>query len=148
MIKHKFLFYRRNQNGFTLIELMITVAIVAILAAIAYPSYQQYIQKSRRVDAKNALLDLASREERYYSINNKYTQTATDLGYSSLPWPVASSGSSSYYNLSFTAGTTASWTATAAPTGAQATDKCGSFTITSQGSRGVTGGTANVANCW
>ena len=60
-------------HGFTLIELMVTVAIVAILSAIAYPAYTEYILKSRRTDAKNALLDLAARQERFYSLNNKYS---------------------------------------------------------------------------
>ena len=69
-----------HQIGFTLIELMITVAIIGILSAIAYPSYESYVRKSRRVDAKNALLDLASRQERYFSVNNKYSTTAADLG--------------------------------------------------------------------
>ena len=52
---------------------MIVVAVVGILAAIACRRTQTYMQKSRRIDAKNAVLDLASREERYFSVNNAYT---------------------------------------------------------------------------
>lgn len=135
-------------RGFTLIELMITVAIVAILAAIAYPSYQEYVRKSRRVDAKNALLDVASRQERYYSVNNKYALLATELGYTGIwPYSVPSSGSNSYYQLSVTStdgGKT--WTATATPTGAQAADTaCKNFTIDDKGARGVSG---TATNCW
>eukprot|EP00456_Euglypha_rotunda_P052701 TRINITY_DN4249_c0_g1_i3.p2 TRINITY_DN4249_c0_g1~~TRINITY_DN4249_c0_g1_i3.p2 ORF type:complete len:149 (-),score=44.32 TRINITY_DN4249_c0_g1_i3:10-456(-) len=90
---------QRRPRGFTLIELMIIVAIVAILAAIAFPSYSAYVRKARRVDAKNAVLDLASREEKFFSINNRYTAQASDLGYAALPSSV-NSGGSSYYDLS------------------------------------------------
>ena len=62
----------KRQRGFTLIELMITVAVIAILAAIAYPSYQDSIRKSRRTDAKNALTQAAANMERYYTEKNTY----------------------------------------------------------------------------
>src|ERR1700734_3945695 len=70
-------------RGFTLIELMITVAIVAILATVATVSYTTQIQKSRRTDARSALLDLAGREEKLFSTSNAYSGTLADLGYSS-----------------------------------------------------------------
>ncbi len=60
-------------RGFTLIEIMIVVAIVGILAAIAYPSYQDSVRKSRRADAKTALLEVAQLEERFFSVNNQYS---------------------------------------------------------------------------
>lgn len=72
----------KKARGFTLIELMITVAIVAILAAIAYPSFQNSIRKSRRTEAKTALENVAAEQERYYYRNNAYTRDLTQLGYS------------------------------------------------------------------
>ena len=83
----------RAHRGFTLIELMVVVAVVAILAAIAYPSYINQVRKSRRADAKSALLDLATRQERFFSTQNTYTNNAANLGYSAaFPQPVLTSG--------------------------------------------------------
>ncbi|MEY4588764.1 MAG: hypothetical protein RL497_840, partial [Pseudomonadota bacterium] len=56
----------RKYVGFTLIEVMVTVAIVAILAAIAIPSYSQYVQKTRRTDGQEKLLDMAAQQERWF----------------------------------------------------------------------------------
>ena len=138
-----------HQIGFTLIELMITVAIIGILSAIAYPSYESYVRKSRRVDAKNALLDLASRQERYFSVNNKYSTTAADLGYSSFPYNVPSSGGGSLYQLSVASTDSGkTWTATAKALGAQAKDVCSDFTLTNAGTRANSGTGANRTDCW
>ena len=66
----------KRQRGFTLIELMITVAIIAILAAIAFPSYQDSLRKSRRTDGKNALTQAMAIMERYYTERNTYATAA------------------------------------------------------------------------
>jgi type IV pilus assembly protein PilE len=99
--------------GFTLIELMIVVLIVAMLAAIAFPSYTAQVRKSRRSEAKSALLDLAGREERYMATNGAYTSSAANLGYQgSFPQTVGSG----YYSISITSsitGGSGSFTATA-----------------------------------
>lgn len=132
-------------KGFSLIELMIVVAIVAILAAIALPSYQSYVLKSHRTTAVNALMDLASREARYYTTNNVYTNSLVTLGYAADPTPV-SDANNYYYDLSITAANATSFSLQAAPTGNQANDTCGTFTYTDLGVKGVGAGT--VSDCW
>ena len=71
---------KTNSAGFTLIELMIVVAIIGILAAIAYPSYQDSVRKARRTDGQAMLLNVMALQERYYTDNNLYTTDMTDLG--------------------------------------------------------------------
>src|SRR5688500_16029115 len=78
----------RKQTGFTLIEVMITVAIVGILSMVAYPSYLSYIQKGKRATAQAGLMELASKEQTYLLDRRVYTATLADLGFS-VPQPVA-----------------------------------------------------------
>jgi len=90
----------QHARGFTLVEVLVVVAVLGILSAVVYPSYSNYVLRARRVDAKTALLDLASREERYYSVNNLYSNNGTALGYATT-FPVAINVSGNvYYNLS------------------------------------------------
>lgn len=70
----------KKQVGFTLIELMVVVAIVAILAAVAFPSYQDSVRKTRRADAKEALTSAAALQERYFFTHNAYASTVGELG--------------------------------------------------------------------
>lgn len=139
---------RRAGAGFTLIEVMIVVAIVAILAAIAYPSYMRYVQKSRRTDAKTALLDLATRQERYFTMNNTYVGAADKLGYGGpFPLDVLASGTA-FYQLNVTASSATGFTATATPVNAQASDTlCGTYTIDQLGTQSSSG-TLGAAACW
>ena len=71
----------RRMGGFSLLELMVTVAVAAILFTIAVPTYQAQVRKSRRTEARTAVMDLATREERYYSVNNDYSDSGLQLGY-------------------------------------------------------------------
>jgi type IV pilus assembly protein PilE len=127
-------------KGFTLIELMITVVVISILGAVALPSFLNQIRKSRRTEARTALLDLAARAERFYSTNNSYLNSTTqglaptDLGYQDTAFPIASVGKG-YYTIddSKPAPTATSFTFTATATGAQASDTCYTFTVDNTG---------------
>ncbi|MBW4052211.1 MAG: type IV pilin protein [Proteobacteria bacterium] len=137
--------------GFTLIELMITVVVVAILAAIAIPSYESYVEKSRRTDAKTALLDLATREQRYYSVTNTFTASAQDLGYGTA-FPVTVG--SGYYSVNVLAPAGANpptFTITATPIGSQTADtQCASFTVDNTGKQSALDSSNgdSTATCW
>jgi type IV pilus assembly protein PilE len=77
-----------GMQGFTLVELMVVVVVASILLAVAVPSYLSQIRQSRRTDARTAILDLAGREERYFSTNaSQYSNNPADLGYGAAAWP-------------------------------------------------------------
>ena len=149
-----------GSKGFTLIELVVAIVIVGILAAIAIPAYSTYVAKAHRTDAKTALLDMASLEERFFSTNNNYSQTPSDLGYTgALPFPVGSG----YYNITVLTvvaavapsgtpnGTPATYTITASAVGNQATadPSCATFTINSNGQQTATGTDPQAStDCW
>jgi len=128
---------------------MVAVAIVGLLLAVALPSYLQHIKKSRRADAKSALLDFASRQERFLSTNNVYASTPDKLGYNATAFPVdVLSGNAVYYQITVTLPTTTAFSATAAPVGTQTTDDCGSYTLDQLGVQDNTGNTITSAVCW
>ncbi len=122
---------RRRLCGFTLIELMIAVAIVGLLAGIAYPSYVESVRKARRADAVVALQQIALAQEKWRANNTSYSSDLTDFGWGSATNADSTDG---YYTLN-TAGTATGFSATAAPkTGsAQASDSCALLTITQEG---------------
>jgi type IV pilus assembly protein PilE len=135
-------------SGFTLIELMVTVAILSILATIAVTSYTSQVQKSRRTEAKSALLDLAGREERLFSTTNTYSQDEAFLGYATVSTQMTNMPfGNGYYQMTAVA-TATTYTLTATPVGAQAADgTCGSFSVNQLGVQTVSG-TGTVATCW
>lgn len=141
----------RRSRGFTLIEIMITVAIVGIVAAIALPSYRSYVDRARRADARTQLMQAAQFMQRFYSANDQYVNDRAGNNISSqMPANLARSPTDGpqIYALTIDA-TTIAYTLTMAPmTGSPlATDACGSFTLTSTGARGVTG-TKTRDECW
>lgn len=123
-------------KGFTLIELMVAVAIVAVLAGLAYPSYTRYVDRARRSDATDALMQLAAQQERNYSRNATYANTA-GLGYTiSAGWATTAEGT---YRFQVAAATVACPIATcyllvAEPIGVQARDQW-QFRLSSTGQR-------------
>jgi type IV pilus assembly protein PilE len=141
----------RAPRGFTLIELMVTLAVVGILAAIALPSYTQYVQKGRRVDAKNAVQDLALREERFFATNNRYSKLATDLGFAAFPVDVNASGTS-YYSLDVTMPDSAdAFKVTATPKDTQTADACYAYNVDNLGVQTNTDAAnapITTASCW
>ncbi|MEJ2060202.1 MAG: type IV pilin protein [Gammaproteobacteria bacterium] len=148
----------RRNHGFTLIELMTVVAILSLISIVAVPAYLNYARKAKRTDAVTLLQEAASKQERYYTTNNSYAKSMSQLGYSSDPV----STSSKAYTVSVTnvtpagctglAGANAcfTYTLTAAPVGSQGNDDCGSFTLNYLGTKGLQGNSPSVTvqDCW
>jgi len=135
------------QQGFTLIELMITVAIVGILAAVAYPSYIQYIVRANRSAAESFILSAANKQEQYSLDARQYATTMTLLGFASIPTEVSKN-----YNVTIAADNTVApptYVITATPTGNQLGQdtQCKNLTIDQVGTKGISG-TGTVASCW
>ena len=144
----------RAQRGVTLIELMMVVTILAILAGIAVPSYRKYLLRSQRSEAKIALLQLQTAEEKYYLQNNSYTDNVKDASPAGLGLPGLSE--TSKYDITVEVGPDENGTeaqtfvasAKAHAGGGQADDTdCGTFMINERGTRTVSGG-YTPEQCW
>ena len=137
---------RTNQaRGFSLIELLIVITVVGLLLAVALPSYTRYVLRSHRSSAVTGVLDLASRQARYYTTNNTYTTSMTALGYPADPMPLTDS-SNRYYDLSVASATATAFTVRAVPVYPQTKDTCGTYTYTDLGVKSVSSGT--LGDCW
>ena len=133
---------QKYMRGVTLMELMIVVVVVGILTAVAYPSYRQYAAKAKRNEAKSALLQIATLQERYYLQNNTYTADMTKLGF-----PVSDNflTDTKSYVVDVTAAGPATFSATATyQKGDAEAGKCATFSIDGAGSKTST----PFADCW
>ena len=139
---------RRATTGFSLLELMIAVAIIGILTAVALPSYVSHVARGKRAEARGALQENAQFLETYYTTHGFYS---TEKGGSTAPdLPVTQVPSSGTANYSITAKVTNSgsgYTLTAEAQNVMKNDPCGNFTLTQTGTQGVSG-TLSVADCW
>lgn len=142
---------RVRQSGFTLIELVITVAIIGILVAVAYPQYTQYTVRAKRSAAQSFMFTVSSRQEQAMLNARSYFSVATGTP---PEWTAASMNVPAELtaNYTFTVATTATppgYTVSAVPKAAQATNdtRCGTLTWTGTGAKGVTG-TSTVSECW
>ena len=134
-----------HMRGFSLIELMIAVAIVAILVSIAYPAYDDSVRKSRRGQAKADMVELAQRAERWHSINNTYVGFWASVPASQKVSP--STGGTAAYNLTEEEAAN-TFTITATPQGGQTKDtRCGTLTVNQAGTK-TKSGTGSLSDCW
>lgn len=140
---------RRKAGGFTLIEVMIVVAVIAILAAIALPSYQEYIRRGNRAEARASLLQAAQWLERVATSTGTYLSTK-NVG--NFPGELKTVPSKTYaVSLGGTDDAGSMFTLSAIPQGSQVADKCGTLTLNQAGARSVTVAGASEdlkAECW
>jgi len=143
-MQHKF--SKKNNKcltGFTLLELMITVAVIGILAAIAYPSYTDYVTRAKRADAKTALLQAQLAQEKWRANNTTYSNSLSDIG-------VSTSSPDGHYTIAISGTPDATtFNVTATPSGFTDSD-CGVFEVDENGKTTSTTQTttAIVKNCW
>jgi type IV pilus assembly protein PilE len=143
---------RKPMTGFTLVELVVTVAILGILVSIAIPAYTSYVQKGNRPAAKTALLELAAREESYYALQNTYGQASELYSSSTMTSIPVPSSSQNYYTVTVASATSSGYTLQATPVSSsiQASDACAIYQLDSSGVKGnftSAGVAVSTSNC-
>lgn len=146
---------RATHAGFTLLELLVVVAIIGILMSIAIPSYQDYIRKARRGDGKTTLLTTAQAMERFYTENSTYSaatlgttstavgKTTTAEGYYTIGFDSAPTSATICGSTTTTSPSASAFRICATPTGAQANDSCSILSLSHTGEKYPTSG-----GCW
>ena len=129
--------HNNAHQGFTLVELMIVVAIISLLAAIGLPAYQNYAREAKRSDAHNSITTIANLQERFFTENNRYTALTTDLGFPAG----AVTSNEGYWLMTIPTGTATGYTIRAAPTGNHTDLDCLQIEQNSLGAKSPT-------NCW
>lgn len=138
---------RTRHVGFTLLELLVVIVVLGLLLSIAVPNYSAYVERSRRSDARSALLEIASAQERIYFERTQYTGTVTDVWSHQVGGQAVSSEGFYAITVALTDDDPNRFTATATAQGKQAGDAdCTSFSIDDTGLKSATGDTAT--ECW
>ncbi len=152
----------RRQTGFSIVELMIVIAIIGLLAGIAVPSYRDQVNKGKRTEGKAALTAAAARMERYYTQNNCYpsaacgnptsADSATALTNAGIPGFSGDNATKAAYNISLSV-TPQVFTITAAPRAPFTDPLCGNLTLANTGrkwtqSNGVSDDATRPEGCW
>lgn len=132
--------FTARQHGFTLLELLVTLAIVSILIAIGYPAYTQHVLKTHRAQAQVALLDIAGGMERYAATHQTYS------GATLANIEVNAYTDSHAYQLEVTQANDVGYQLQAVPRGSQTKDSCGVLGLNQLGEKAATG--SSVAECW
>ena len=143
-----------RQAGFTLIELMIVIIVVAILAAFAFPQYRDYVIRSNRAVAKSLLLQVADRQEQFFTDRKTYADDMTDLGYPAAAnftvdraaRSAAGASGDSIYRITLTNAGATTYTLTATPLNGQLDDaECATMVLNQAGQRTST---PDGGDCW
>ncbi len=134
----------RKHRGITLVELMVTLAIIAILGSIGYPLYTNYLMKARRADAVSNIMSIMQAQQRYYTSNSTYVTDFTQLGYPSSTF-TTDGGNYVISGAACGSGLTSCVSLVATPSFADA--DCANLGYTSTGVRSSSG-TEPVDKCW